>query len=295
VHHGRGQRSGKGGERVGLSAVVVLSLAWLVLPAAAQQPGPIKPPPAPAAGPSRDSSAISNELPSIPVEQIIQRFAERESELRKERENFAYEQSFLFQTFDLNGQPDGEYRMDSDVLFTPLGKRYEKVTYAPPPTLVRLGLTQQDLSDLQNVQPFLLSTEELPKYDVRYVGRQRVDELTTYVFDVAPKTIEKNQRYFQGRIWVDDRDLEIVKTDGKAVPDFKRGGNENVFPHFVTYRENIEKNFWFPTYTTSDDVLHFHSGGDVRIRLRVRYSNYKRFRSSGRIVGPAEPAPPDKP
>ncbi len=294
MHRGRGQRSGKGGERAGLSAVLVLSVARLVLPAAAQQQGPIKPP-APAAAPSKGSSAISNELPSIPVEQIIQRFAERESELRKERENFAYEQSFIFQTIDLDGRPDGEYRMDSDVLFTPLGKRYEKVTYAPLPTLMRLALTQQDLSDLQNVQPFLLSTEELPKYDVRYVGRQRLDELTTYVFDVAPKTIEKNQRYFQGRIWVDDHDLEIVKTDGKAVPDFKRGGNENIFPRFETYRENIEKNFWFPTYTRSDDVLHFHSGGDVRIRLRVRYKNYRRFRSSGRIVGPAQPVPPDKP
>jgi hypothetical protein len=93
---------------------------------------------------------------------------------------------------------------------------------------------------------------------------------------VAPKTIEKNQRYFQGRIWVEDKDLEIVKTDGKAVPDIKKKGQENVFPRFETFRENIEGHYWFPTYTRSNDTLHF-TGNDVPIRMTVRYENYKRF------------------
>ncbi len=213
-----------------------------------------------------------------------------ESEFRRERENYAYEQSFSIQTIDFNGQPDGEYRMDSDILFTPAGKRYEKVTYAPASTLSRISLSEQDLKDLENVQPFVLTTEDLPKYDVHYLGREKIDELSTYVFEVAPKKIEKNQRYFQGRIWVDDRDMEIVKSYGKAVPDIKKGSSENVFPHFVTYRENIEKNYWFPTYTRADDVLNF-SFVSVRIRMVVRYRNYKRFASSGKIVGPAQPVP----
>ena len=107
--------------------------------------------------------------------------------------------------------------MTSDILFTPDGKRYEKITSAPPSTLERAGmsLSQQDLDDVEHVQPFVLTTTDLPKYDVKYVGREQLDELTTYVFDVAPKKIEKNQRYFQGRIWVDDNDLNIVKSDGK--------------------------------------------------------------------------------
>ena len=233
-----------------------------------------------------DANGISNAPPSIPVEQVIQKFAAREEEFKKERDNYTYTQTFVIQTIDANDQPDGEYRMTSEIIFTPDGKkRTEHVTDAPPPTLQRIQLSQQDLDDLEHVQPFVLTTTELPKYNVKYVGRQRIDELTTYVFDVAPKTIEKNQRYFQGRVWVDDGDLNIVKSDGKAVPDIKKKGQENVFPRFETYRENIEGHFWFPTYTRSDDVLQFSLGG-VHIRMTVKYANYKRFGSTIKI-GPA--------
>ena len=229
----------------------------------------------------------------MPVEQIIQKFAQREEEFRKERDNFTYTQMFVIQTIDMDGQPDGEHRMTSDILFTPAGKRYEKVTDAPPPTLQRISLSQQDLDDLEHVQPFVLTTAELPKYSVTYVGREQLDELSTYVFDVAPRAIEKNQRYFQGRIWVDDKDLNIVKTDGKAVPDIKKKGQENVFPRFETFRENIEGHFWFPIYTRSNDTLHF-STGDVPIRMTVRYTNYKRFGVTIKIGKPTQ-VDPEKP
>ena len=246
------------------------------------------PPVAKAAG-----SAITNEPPSQPVDQIIQKFAAAEAEFKTERDNFTYTQEFVIQTIGEGDEPDGEYRMVSDIIFTPDGKRYENVTYAPPPTLERISLSEQDLDDLRNVQPFVLTTAELPKYNVTYVGRQKLDEIGTYVFDVAPKVMEKHQRYFQGRLWVDDRDFEIVKTDGKAVPDIRKGGQENVFPRFETYRENIEGHYWFPTYTHSDDTLHFKTDS-VHIRMTVRYTNYKRFRVSMRLV-PSTTAPVDKP
>lgn len=243
--------------------------------------------PGPAAAPKVDSSNISHEPPAIPVEQIIQKFGDRELEFKRERDNYTYTQTFVIQTLDEDGRPDGEHRMTSDILFTPEGKRYEKVTSAPPPTLQRISLSQQDLDDLEHVQPFVLTTNELPKYDVKYVGREPLDELSTYVFDVGPKRIEKNQRYFQGRIWVDDKDLNIVKSDGKAVPDIIKKGNENVFPRFETFRENIEGHYWFPTYTRSDDYLHFSTGA-VHIRMTVRYANYKRFGSTIKIGTPVE-------
>jgi hypothetical protein len=235
----------------------------------------------------QSTSSISSDSPSVPVYQIIQHFAEREEEFKRERDNYTYTQTFVVQTIDSSGQPDGEYRMTSDIVFSTTGKRYDKVTYAPPSTLQRVSLSEQDFADLQNVQPFVLTTNELPKYDITYVGRQRVDELTTYVFEVKPKKIEKNQRYFQGRIWVDDKDLEIVKTYGKAVPDILKHNEENFFPRFETYRENIEGHYWFPTYTHADDVLHF-SSGDIRIRMTVRYKDYKRFRVTSRILLPGE-------
>ena len=179
--------------------------------------------------------------PTLPIDEIIQKFAAREAEFKTERDNFTYTQTFTIQTLDSSGRPDGEYTMTSEIVFTPSGKRFERVTYAPAPTLERISLSQQDLDDLEHVQPFVLTTAELPKYNIKYLDHVQLDELTAYVFEVGPKTIEKNQRYFQGRIWVEDKDLEIVKTDGKAVPDIrKKGGEENVFPRFETFRENIE-------------------------------------------------------
>jgi len=265
-----------------------LIFVLLTAPYSAQEQAPAKPLHA-----QQSSSVISAEPPSVPVDQVIQRFAEREAEFKRERDNYTYTQTFIFQTIDLGGEPNGEYRMTSDIVFSTSGKRYEKITYAPPSTLQGISVSEQDLADLQNVQPFVLTTDELPKYEIVYIGRQRVDEITTYVFEVRPKRIEKNQRYFQGRIWVDDKDLEIVKTDGKAVPDIIKPNDENLFPRFETYRENIEGHYWFPTYTHADDVLHFATG-DIHIRMTVRYKNYKRFRVTSRILLPGE-APEEKP
>jgi hypothetical protein len=283
-----------------LLCLVSLSILFST-PLTAQTAGPIAPPPASGGAPGMTNSAsrasdkaashteegITNTPPSIPVEQIIARFSQHESEFRKERDNYTYTQTFVLQTIDADGVPDGEYRLNSDILFTPDGKRIEKVTYAPQPTLTRLLLTKQDLDDLKNIQPFVLTVEELSKYNVTYVGRQILDEIHTYVFDVGPKVIEKDQRYFQGRVWVDDHDLQIVKSFGKAVPDIIKKNNENIFPHFETYRENISGPYWFPTYTHADDVLHFSAGG-VHLRFTVKYSNYKRFGSTFKIGTPVE-------
>ena len=284
-------------------AALLFAAATLTQTASAQQQGPLPPPSsggsagavssstaaAPSAGrsESHDESEISNKPPSIPVEQIVAKFSQHESEFRKERDNYTYSQSFAIQTIDSDGNPDGEYRMNSDIIFTPDGKRLEKITYAPPDSLQRITMSQQDLDDLKNIQPFVLTVEDLPKYNVTYVGRQVVDEIHAYVFDVAPKQMEKNQRYFQGRVWVDDHDLQIVKSYGKAVPDIITKKNENIFPHFTTYRENISGPYWFPTYTHADDTLNFHTGG-VRIRMTVKYSNYKKFGSSIKIGTPVE-------
>ena len=292
----------------------VAAATFLTLPVAAQDPGPWKPdprssapPPPPPPAASRESAPpqklhspgdnpVTNEPPSQPVDEIIKRFGDREAEFKKERDNYTYTQAFAIQTVDdQSGMVDGEYRMTSDIIFTPEGKRFEKVTFAPPDSLQRISISQQDLDDIRNVQPFVLTSAELPKYNVTYVGRQQVDELACYLFDVAPKTIEKNQRYFQGRVWVDSKDLQIVMTEGKAVPDIITKNNENVFPRFRTYRQNIEQGFWFPTYTRADDYLHFRRE-NVHIRMSVKYSNYRRYGSTVKIRSSTEikTPPPQK-
>jgi hypothetical protein len=294
-------------KHTGAISLFLIASGLLAMALNAQQKGPLPPPPPgsvaptsmppapPKDGPRQQerSSHITNEPPAMPAEEIIQKFAAREDEFKKERDNYTYTQTLVVESLDFDGNPNGEFRMTSDILFTPAGKRFEKVLYAPQGTLQGFDMDQQDMDDLQHVQPFVLTTGELPKYDIKYVGREQIDELSTYVFDVSPKKIEKNLRYFQGRIWVDNKDLNIVKSDGKAVPDIRKKNNEHLFPRFETFRENIEGNYWFPTYTRSNDVLHF-STGDVGIRMNVRYANYKRFGATIKI-GTAKQVGQEKP
>jgi hypothetical protein len=225
----------------------------------------------------------------VTPDQIIQRFAKHEVEFRDARDHYIWTQDVKVQELD-GDTPTGEFREVTDIVYNDRGQRVENVTFAPQPTLRQVSMSKEDLDDIRNKFPFSLTPEQLPKYQILYVGQQKVDELDTYVFDVAPKVMEKNQRYFQGRIWVDAQDLQIVKSYGKSVPDIgvnpkkkRRPDQENLFPRFVTYRQQIDDKNWFPTYTKADDVLHF-SNQDVHIRIIVKYENYKRFGSDVKIL-----------
>jgi hypothetical protein len=239
----------------------------------------------------------------ITAEEIIRRFATKETEFQQARDQYTYRQDVTVKT----PEDDGEYHEIFDVLFNDQGKRLENVVYAPQSSLVRLQMSPEDLDDIRHRLPFVLTAGELPEYQILYVGQQPEDELHCYVFDIAPKEIVGKKRYFQGRIWVDDRDFQIVKTYGKTVPDIrKKKGQENLFPKFTTWREQIDGKYWFPTYTKAEDTLHF-SSGDIQIREIVKYSDYKRFGSNVKITyegqevqkAPGEKdkaqPPPDKP
>jgi len=228
-------------------------------------------------------------------EAIIAKLAEKEAVFREARNHYTYTQELTVQTLD-GDTVDGEFKETTDVLYDDQGKRLENVTYAPMNTLTRLIMTKEDYDDFRNHLPFVLTTEDLPFYNILYAGQQHVDELDTYVFDAAPKRIDKSkgQRYFQGRIWVDSRDFQIVKTCGKNVPDTRKSGVENLSPRFVTYREQIDGEYWFPTYTRADDFLHFKSG-DVHVREILKYTRYKRFGVKTRIVYKGEVPQSTKP
>jgi hypothetical protein len=233
---------------------------------------------------------------STTPDQIIQKFAAREAVFKEARNHYTYTQEVTVQTLEGN-TVDGELRETTDILYDDHGRRLEEVKFAPQSTLQRVLMTKEDYDDIRNRLPFVLTTEDIPGYNILYAGQQTVDELETYVFDVAPKKVEKEggKRYFQGRIWVDNKDFQIVKTCGKNVPDIHKKGNENLTPRFVTYREQIDGQYWFPTYTRADDVLKF-SNGDVHIREIVKYTNYKRFGVKTRITYKGEvPEAPKQP
>jgi hypothetical protein len=217
----------------------------------------------------------------LPPEEVIRQFAAKEAEFRKARESYTYRQSVKMEELDGSGNVQGKWEIVSDIIFGPNKQRIEKVVFAPMNTL-HLILTPQDEQDLRSVQPFVLTSDDINKYDVRYVGKQKVDEIDCYQFTVKPKTMLKNERYFEGDIWVDDRDLQIVKTFGKGVGLLKKN-EDNQFPRFETYREQIDGKYWFPTYTHANDTLHFKDSSQ-RIRMVVKYENYKRFGAESSVT-----------
>ncbi|MGC2246138.1 MAG: hypothetical protein WA609_06015 [Terriglobales bacterium] len=249
---------------------LALIAAFLTLPLAARaQEGP-----------------LDKSLPKgITVDEIIKRFSVKEKEFKEARDQYTYRQDVKVVVPGVD-TPDPEYRQVFDVSFDDKGRRIKNVVYAPPPTIEKGGISmsEEDIDDIENRLPFVLTSDEIGEYDILYVGQQKQDELNTYVFDVAPKQIVGKKRYFQGRIWVDDHDFQIVETYGKTVPDIrKKKGQENLFPKFTTWREQIDGQYWFPTYTRAEDTLHF-SIGDVRIREIIKYTDYRRFGSKSRIT-----------
>ncbi len=216
------------------------------------------------------------------INDIIQKFAAREAEFAQARDNYTYRQTARVQTLDDAGNATGKWETVSDIVFDGTGKRQEHVVYAPVNTLVDINLTPEDMQDLESVQPFVLTTKDLPKYLIRYLGPQKVDEIGCYVFAVKPKKMEAGQRYFQGEVWVDDQDLQIVKSYGRGVGQLHRNEDQQ-FPKFETYREQIDGKYWFPTYTVANDTLHFKEK-DTRIKQIVKYEDYKQFKSSTTIT-----------
>jgi hypothetical protein len=216
----------------------------------------------------------------ITPQEIIQKFAAREDLFREARNNYTYTQDITVQELD-GTTVTGEYRLVQDITYNDKGERLENVTFAPQSSLRQLILSREDFEDFRRLMAFGMTTSELPRYNLLYVGQQHVDEIETYVFDVAPKAIEKGQRYFQGRIWVDQKDPQIVKSCGKTVPETvatkkNKNAQENLSPKFVTYREQIDGQFWFPTYIRAEDTLHFRMQ-DVQMREIIKLTNYKRF------------------
>lgn len=240
----------------------------------------------PAIADDRGESKLDPSQPQgVTVDEIIQKFAAKEKQFKIAREQYTYTQDVTIQTLDGN-TVDGQYRQVSDILFDDSGKRIEEVTFAPQSSLERVIMTQADYDDIRHRLPFVLTSDDIGKYQIMYVGKQKEDELGTYVFDIAPKEIEKGERYFQGRIWVDDHDFQIVKTYGETVPQVhnaKHPEKENLSPKYTTWREQIDGKYWFPTYTYAEDTLHF-SNGDVEMRYIVKYKNYKRYGAKSRIT-----------
>jgi TonB family protein len=220
-----------------------------------------------------ETTLASGSLSQAQIDEIIRKFTAKETQFRRALNSYAFKRDALIQVLGMGGQVTGEYHRVSDFTFDDSGNRYEKINFFPLSSIGSI-ITPEDLEDLGGVNPFALEAAKLGQYNFKYIGKERIDELDLFVFDITPKVMpdpkKTKERLFTGRIWVDDHDLQIVKSKGKGVPETKI----NKFPVVETYREQIDGRYWFPTYSYADDDLIFDNGTDMHIRLQVKYTNY---------------------
>jgi hypothetical protein len=229
----------------------------------------------------------------VDVEAVIRAFTTKEATFRSALNQYSFKREAIVQTIGMGGQISGEYRRISRFVFDDSGKRYEKIELFPLSTLTELELTADDLEDMSGAQTFALEPSKMHLYNIKYVGKEKIDELNLFVFDVEPKVMpdpkKTKERFFKGRIWVDDQDLQIAKVRGKGVPE-KKGAR---FPTFETYREQIDGKFWFPTYTYADEELVFDTGQVSHVRIRITFSEFARPRAKVKVIEEGQDIIPD--
>ena len=214
---------------------------------------------------------------------LVKRVAQRETETAQAQANYTYRQSLTIDEFDNLGAIVGGYWEQRDIIFSPKQERTEQMIERPFNNLHRIGLTEEDFRDIRDVQPFLLTKDQLFLYETRFKGEESMDGVDCYVIQIQPRQILQGQRLFEGMLWVNKKDYSIVRSEGQAVPQIRTTKTENLFIHFTTLRQKVDGNFWFPVTTYGDDTLYFRSGPQ-RIRMIIRYSQYKKFGADSKIT-----------
>jgi len=226
--------------------------------------------------------ASGSNLNQAEINRIIVAFTSKEAQFRQALNQYSFKRDAIIQSLGMGGQVIGEYHRVSHFTFDDQGNRFEKISFFPMPSFG--GVTAEDLDDLGGINPFALEPSKIDKYNFKYSGKEKIDELNLYVFDITPKVVpdpkKTKERLFTGRVWVDDQELQIVKTKGKGVPETKI----NKFPVVETYREQFGGRFWFPTYSYADEELLFENGEPLHVRMQVKYSDFAPARADVRIV-----------
>ena len=241
-----------------------------------------------AARAQQPSAIVKTDLSPAEVETIVRKFSENEFNFRQALNIYAFNRDAQVQTIGMGGQATGVFTRNSFMTFKEDGTRFEKIIYAPISTLKGLEVSPEDIENLGGVNPFAIEPKYVSQYNFSFVGKEKIDELNLYVFDVTPKTLpnpkKSNQKFFTGRIWVDDEDLMIVKSKGKAVPEGKdMNGIEQRFPVVETWRDSVDNKYWFPVLSVADDELGFNNGYVIRLKMKVKYYNYRVGRTDVKI------------
>jgi hypothetical protein len=231
--------------------------------------------------------------PSLPPEEIIRRFSQKEDEYLKSRPNYGFRKSVRIQEFGPDGALAGEFLRVTDYTKLTDGRMTAKTAEKPQSTLQGIYLAPEDLDALDKIPAFPITSSQVSKYEMKYLGTEQLDEIECYIFQAKPKVVERSKAYFDGVVWVDMKYLEVVKTYGKWVTDQgdTRGIAQLPFSLFETYRENVDGKYWLPTYLRSDDTLHSKEG-DFSVRLVVKWTDFKPAQLADANATPKSDLPP---
>ncbi|HTC41083.1 MAG TPA: hypothetical protein VK703_05920 [Candidatus Acidoferrales bacterium] len=281
--------------RLLVQAVTISVLVAPVLLAQDEAPGPMAPPP------EHHVTRIEGVAepvapPSLPPAEIIKAFTKKEELYQTTRPQFAYRKTIRIQEFGPDGSPSGEYTATYDAVRTADGKFYEKAISAPLSNLQYLSFEPEDAQALTRIPSYPVTASQLSKYDVKYLNTEKIDEIDCYIFQVSPRTLERQHALFDGIIWVDEKYLEVVKTYGKWVTDLGAMQPPTLpFGMFETYRENVDGKYWFPDYARADGLYQMKDR-NIPIRVTIKWSNFKPFAAvAATTPAPSTASPPAPP
>lgn len=224
--------------------------------------------------------ALAPQAPRTPVsvDQVVDAIIEREHALIQ----FLHDRTPLVETYLQNLQPDTKLgavpkedhyflgRLDlSDVDrrdYLTKETSFQRTLMGGVTKLFRLqyqpmGFSWMIFADRQNF--------DRAHYDFHYVRREFLGEVRTLVFEVTPKK-NAGSGLFQGQIWVEDQDYNIVRLNGTYVP---RPKNAFYF-HMDSWRLNLVPGYWIPSYIYSEE-------GDFSYGSRDKLA----FKAQSRIWG----------
>lgn len=218
-----------------------------------------------------------------PPPNLARKVAQRETETAQVQGNYTYRQTVTIDELDSRGLKVGGYQEVRDIVFSPTQERSERMIGKPFEGLIHLKLTEQDYRDIREIQPFQLTKDQAFLYETTFRGEETMDGVDCYILQIRPRQVLDGQRLFDGTLWISKEDYSIIRSEGQAVPQIRTKKDENLFPHFTTVRQKVEGGFWFPVTTYGDDTLFFRTGPQ-RMRMTIRYSDYKKFGSESKIT-----------
>jgi hypothetical protein len=253
------------------SAVAML-LAPIMVPAHAQEAGPMTPT-------SRATLPVpmpvnKPEPPPVPPEEIIRRFAAKEDEMLSASMSYGFQKSVRLEEIGPDNKVAGQVEIVTQQFVAPDGRRYEKPVRRSASTLQYLQAERGDSELIASSPLFPLTTSQVPKYEITFQGKQPLDELSAYIFAVKPRALDRTHAYFSGVVWVDEQDMVIVKTIGKWVMETGDVTSSMLpFTVFETYRQQVGRNLWFPSYSRSDETIPADKT-TLPIRVVIRWTDY---------------------